>query len=267
MLINGRAIAEEVYVDLEPRISRARLVLGLVSAGESAVTRSFVNLKKKVARHLNVVVRHKELSLPASTGDVINAIAELSPDVDGLIVQLPLPESVHVEAVMLSVPSLRDVDALNFTLLEKDKLVFPPVVAAILEIFKRTEVEVLDKRAVVLGEGRLVGAPAAEVLKERGARVSIVTRSKGSLRDLREADIIVSGVGSHHLIKPEMIKEGVVLIDAGTSESGGHVAGDADPQCAVKASLFTPTPGGVGPIAVAMIFKNLLALSEQNKKQ
>ena len=79
--------------------------------------------------------------------------------------------------------------------------------------------------------------------------------------ELKDADIVVSGAGSPHLIKPEMLKEGVVLIDAGTSESAGKVVGDCDPACAELASVFTPVPGGVGPIAVAMLFKNFFALS------
>ncbi|OGG44648.1 hypothetical protein A2673_01425 [Candidatus Kaiserbacteria bacterium RIFCSPHIGHO2_01_FULL_50_13] len=266
MIVDGKTIAEEIYAELGSRISRAHLTLGLISAGESAVTRSFVNLKKRVAQRLGVTMRHEELSSSASTGDVIDAIAALSPSVNGLIVQLPLPKTVHAETVFLAMPSERDVDALNYTAPEKDPLVLPPVVAAILEILKRTRVEVSGKRTVVLGEGRLVGAPAATVLKERGANVSVVTRSKGNTRDLLRADIIVSGVGSPHLIKPEMIKDGVVLIDAGTSESGGSVVGDADPACAKKASVFTPVPGGVGPIAVAMIFKNLLALAEHGQE-
>ena len=86
------------------------------------------------------------------------------------------------------------------------------------------------------------------------------------MSDLHTADIIISGAGHPGMIRPEMIKDGVVLIDAGTSESGGKVVGDADPSCADKASVFTPVPGGVGPIAVAMIFKNLFELMQfQNK--
>lgn len=118
------------------------------------------------------------------------------------------------------------------------------------------------KKATVVGSGRLVGAPAARLLRELGAEVQVLEKGD-SLDVLKDADIIVLGAGEPGLVKPEHLKEGVVLIDAGTSESNGKVAGDADPACAEKAALFTPVPGGVGPIAVAMIFKNLFALAKK----
>lgn len=99
------------------------------------------------------------------------------------------------------------------------------------------------------------------MLAEMGARVTSIGRGD-SLDPLKEADIIVLGAGEPGLVRPGHIKDGVVLIDAGTSESSGKIAGDADPACADKAALFTPVPGGVGPVAVAMIFKNLLALTK-----
>lgn len=93
-----------------------------------------------------------------------------------------------------------------------------------------------------------------------------MTHTHGSLAALKDADIVILGAGEPGLVKPEMLKEGVVLIDAGTSEAGGKLAGDADPACAAVASVFTPVPGGVGPIAVAMIFKNLAQLAEIAKR-
>jgi methylenetetrahydrofolate dehydrogenase (NADP+)/methenyltetrahydrofolate cyclohydrolase len=94
-----------------------------------------------------------------------------------------------------------------------------------------------------------------------------VTLESGDLSaSLRGADLIVSGAGSPHLVKPDMLKEGVVLIDAGTSESGGAIVGDADPACADKCSLFTPVPGGVGPLAVACLFDNVVTLAERTTK-
>ena len=105
----------------------------------------------------------------------------------------------------------------------------------------------------------------AEPLRELGAHVSIITQSQGSLLDLKQADIAVLGAGDPGFVKPEMLKEGVVLVDAGTSEASGRLSGDADPKCAEVASVFTPVPGGIGPIAVAMIFKNLFTLAKLPK--
>jgi methylenetetrahydrofolate dehydrogenase (NADP+)/methenyltetrahydrofolate cyclohydrolase len=139
------------------------------------------------------------------------------------------------------------------------------VAEAISEILVRVNFSAAGKKAVVVGAGRLVGAPAIELLKDIGAHVSVITHTEGSLDELKDADIVVLGAGEPGLVKPEMLKEGVVLIDAGTSESAGKLAGDASPECAEVASVFTPVPGGIGPIAVAMIFKNLFTLAKLPK--
>ncbi|HEV8666956.1 MAG TPA: bifunctional methylenetetrahydrofolate dehydrogenase/methenyltetrahydrofolate cyclohydrolase, partial [Candidatus Paceibacterota bacterium] len=150
-----------------------------------------------------------------------------------------------------------DVDGITDT----QKLVRSPVAEAVSEVLVRSNVSVQNKTAVVVGAGKLVGAPVAELLRELGANVSVITQNEGSLLDLKTADIVVLGAGEPGLVSPEMLKEGVVLIDAGTSEASGRLAGDASPACAEVASVFTPVPGGIGPISVAMIFKNLFTLA------
>ena len=114
------------------------------------------------------------------------------------------------------------------------------------------------------GKGRLVGRPIALYLKQRGIDTFILDKGDTlSSSVLRQADVVISGIGVGGVIKPDMIKEGVVLIDVGTSEISGTLRGDIDPSCAKKSALFTPVPGGVGPITVAMIFKNMLILSHE----
>jgi methylenetetrahydrofolate dehydrogenase (NADP+)/methenyltetrahydrofolate cyclohydrolase len=134
---------------------------------------------------------------------------------------------------------------------------------------EKNSLEIRDKRTVVVGEGFLVGAPVAVWLTQQGARVNIIDTPAsfaGARVTLAQADIIIAGAGSPHLIKPEMVKEGVVLIDAGTSESGGIIVGDADLACALRCSLFTPVPGGIGPLAVAFLFENAVTLAEKTAK-
>ena len=113
---------------------------------------------------------------------------------------------------------------------------------------------------MIVGNGKLVGQPAAVWFEEMGANIDVLTRESKSLEELQNADIVILGAGSPHLVKPEMLKQGVVLIDAGTSESNGAIVGDADPRCAEVASVFTPVPGGMGPIAVACLFQNVAEL-------
>lgn len=262
MNIDGRVIAEEMYANLsEFRKGFGALSLGIVVVGTSPVVASFVRIKERSAQRLGVTLVRKELAEDASTTDVVQAVQDLVKETAGIIVQLPLPQTIDTEQVLASIPASHDVDGINPLTSSEEKKVRPPVAGAVEEIFKRTEVNPKEKHAVVVGLGRLVGAPAVELLEDMGAIVSIVTQTRGSIDELKNADIIVLGAGNPGFVKPEMLKEGVVLIDAGTSEMENRIAGDADPACASVASVFTPVPGGVGPIAVAMIFKNLLHLS------
>jgi 5,10-methylene-tetrahydrofolate dehydrogenase/methenyl tetrahydrofolate cyclohydrolase len=117
-----------------------------------------------------------------------------------------------------------------------------------------------SKKIVVLGAGRLVGEPVGMWLKRNNVQFDVIimeTEEEEKLRLIKNADILISGIGVPHFIKPEMLKPGVVLVDAGTSEQMGKLAGDIDPSCAEVASVFTPVPGGVGPITVAGLFWNL----------
>jgi methylenetetrahydrofolate dehydrogenase (NADP+)/methenyltetrahydrofolate cyclohydrolase len=136
----------------------------------------------------------------------------------------------------------------------------PPVPAALAYILKESGVDVRGKHIVSLGRGRLVGRPAAILFQHLGATVELLGRDADIAAHTRDADIIILGAGVPGVLKPDMVKEGVAIVDAGTSELGGKVVGDADPAVAEKASIFTPVPGGVGPVAIAEIYKNLFAL-------
>ena len=212
--------------------------------------------------HLDVV----RLPDHASQEEVMSAVAR--PGADAVIVQLPLPEHLDTSAILNTIPVELDADVLSahayarFTDNE-DSALLPPVVAAIAEILERANVMVAGRGAVVVGQGRLVGMPAAAWLVNQGAEVMVVTKDEGDLSRLADADIIISGAGSPALIQPEHVQESAALIDAGTSESGGAIVGDADPSCAEKVAVFTPVPGGVGPIAVACLFRNVMLLTER----
>ncbi len=261
---DGREIAEEIYDSLIkewPDKLRSRTVLGIVVVGEHPVIESFVRIKTRSAERLGVRIERMRLPANATTEEVQGAILALAEHSHGIIVQLPLPAGIFADAVLRSVPKEKDVDAINPATPESERLVLSPVALALAEIFRRGGVRIPGARAVVVGAGRLVGAPSASLLRREGAHVSVFTLTEGSLDDLKEADIVVLGAGKPGLVRPEHLKEGVVLIDAGASEEGGVIRGDADPACAAKASLFTPVPGGIGPIAVAMIFKNLRELA------
>lgn len=259
MIINGKDIADDILSALEKeRGAFGTLTLGFLTSAGDAATDSFVAIKRRLAERLDIAVERIELGPDATTGEAVYAIGELVKNTNGVVVQLPLPQAIDLAPVLAVLPPSHDPDALN-----KNPWVRPPVAAAIAEVLARTNVAAAGKKAVVVGLGRLVGAPAKELLEDLGAEVEAVTLEQGSLAAFLSADIAVLGAGSPGLVEPHMLKPGVVLIDAGTSDVKGAVVGDADPKCAEAASVFTPTPGGIGPIAVAMLYKNFLTLARE----
>lgn len=258
MIVDGKQIAGEILAHTKERavaLPRPPRVVAFY-ASETPATRSYLAIKTKRAADAGCVFEARQF--PLTTGDA-----------DAIIVQLPLFLGMNQKDVCDAIPLEKDADVLSTAAREKFErgdadALLPPVVAAVKEILIRNDVNPKGKKAVVIGEGWLVGAPAATWLKQQGATVTTTNSKTDNLASiLTDADIIISGAGVPGLIKPEMLKEGAVLIDASTSESNGLIAGDADPSCAAKCSLFTPVPGGVGPIAVACLFANAVTLAKQ----
>ena len=266
MILDGRAIADDIYAQLKARrdLIPRPLHLGILVVGVNPVIEQFVRIKMRASAALSIDTTRVDLPAESSTTDIVGAVRELATRVDALIVQLPLPKGIDTDAVLAEIPHAQDVDALNPHHTGALSAIEAPVALAVVELLRRGSVEIRGARTVVVGGGRLVGAPSAQLLSKLGAHVSLFTLEEGTIDDLKTADIIVCGAGNPNFIKPEHIRAGVAIIDAGASEDGGVVRGDADPACAEKASVFTPVPGGVGPVAVAMIFKNLLDLTESH---
>lgn len=267
MIINGRKLAKEMEESLARRIkkSQASLILAMVQVGENAVSENFIRMKREFAERVGIGILIKRISLEPEASvfeRTCAAVHECGEIADGLIVQLPLPPSCDTAQVLSKVSPEKDVDALS-----PQPVVLSPIVEAIRHIFDTQHIVLKNKRVLIIGRGRLVGAPIAEWLSGNGTTVDVIgdeVEDVGAYT--RSADIIISGAGSPHLIKPSMIPDGVVLIDCGASEAGGKVLGDADPACAEKCSVFSPVPGGVGPLTVAELFENLWKLSSLAKR-
>ena len=268
-IIDGRAIAADILRATRERVAelgRAPLVRAIVMSPNSA-TESYLRIKSARAEDAGMVLDVVRVAEDATTEEVMNAVK--ASGVDAVIVQLPLPDSVTTNLILDEIPLSQDADVLSQAAYEsfvyrKEGALLPPVTAAIREVLLRTTYPDLSalkgKSVVIVGNGKLVGQPAAVWFEEMGANIDVLTRESKSLEELQNADIVILGAGSPHLVKPEMLKQGVVLIDAGTSESNGAIVGDADPRCAEVASVFTPVPGGMGPIAVACLFQNVAEL-------
>lgn len=265
-LINGRAMADVVYAQIKDEIAKLGRPprLSIITGASNFATKKYLALKETKAAAVGLTVSRTELPAAATTKDFISTILDLAPNTDAIIVQLPLPTAVDTDAVLAAVPVTHDADALN----GKPGMVFSPVVAACAHILKAEGITVANRHVTIVGSGRLVGQPLYKWLTENGAVVSLVTKDTTDIGYYtRPADILVLGAGVPGLITPDLIKAGVILLDAGTSEADGELRGDADPACAGRAGIFTPVPGGIGPLTVACLLKNVVTLAFGRKNE
>jgi methylenetetrahydrofolate dehydrogenase (NADP+)/methenyltetrahydrofolate cyclohydrolase len=230
-----------------------------------------VSLKQRFGAEIGVSVDVVQLGVMAQKSEMLlQTILHATRDFDGLVLQLPLPPQYHLESVLNLFPLSHDVDVIGNTAYQQHKegtLPFlPPVVGAIAEVLQSQGIKLAGMNVLVVGSGRLVGGPAALWATKLGANVTVVNAETGNLAaQAPNADVLILGAGKPGLITPDMIKADAIVLDAGTSETEGVVRGDADPACAEKARVFTPTPGGIGPITVAKVFENLFTLTDLKK--
>lgn len=274
MIIDGKKLAEEIKTSLQNEVSKIgkKLRLAVVQVGGDSVTEKFLEQKKKFGKEIGVDVRVYDLPADITTNKLREKLAEIAhiKENTGVIVQLPLPKQINTQYILDGIILEKDPDMLSSKSVglfsSRRSKILPPVVGAIDYIFKAYGVSVKGKKATVIGAGRLVGKPVAAWLIGQGAAVTVVdenTARPDATRYTLDADIIISGAGKPKIITPEMVKEGAVAIDCGTSEAEWRVVGDIDPEVSKKASLFSPVPGGVGPLTVAMLLKNLVELAEK----
>lgn len=275
MVIGGKKIAEEILSEIanEFRKPGKPLRLAVVLVGENPGLRKFVELKKSAAQKVGIDFRTYEFPGGITTQELRKKVVEISKARinSGVIVELPLPNHINTQYILNAIPEEKDVDVLSqksqgafFTNRSK---ILPPAVEAVKTIFEKHGIEVRGKNCAVFGYGLLVGKPISHWLATQGATVTIINESTlDAKRYTLNADIIISGVGKANLITADMVKDGVAVIDFGYENVEGKMTGDVDfDTVSPKASLITPVPGGVGPIVIAAVLKNLAALPKIKK--
>ena len=254
MLIDGHAVAQAVAAQTEQLLQvQQRPPRALIlSCAPNAVTQRYLAMKEQRAAALGIELRVHVLPDSATTAELVADVTAAHESTDAIVVQLPLPEHIDRSAVLTAIAPSHDVDALGAA-----PVFLSPVVGAIQAMVEQYRIPVSDQRVVVIGAGRLVGAPAARWFREQGARVTVVTEATPDLTMLRDADIVVAGAGTPGLVTPTMVRPGVVIFDAGTSGSHGALRGDVDPACAAVAAYMTPVPGGVGPVTIEVLLQHI----------
>lgn len=271
-IINGKKIASAILEETKKEIARLSFVPLFcdVLVGEDPSSIQYVQMKAKAAESVGIKFHNANFPLSISTDELIREIQLLNKikNMCGIIIQLPLPEHLDRQVILNAIDTNLDVDCLGNIAREKfyegKNAIGYPTALACMEILDSLSLNLSEKNILVLGQGFLVGKPSVALLQFRGLNPHIASRATENKKELiKNADIIISGIGHGKYLTGDMIKKGAVLIDAGTSESNGAIVGDVDLESVRDvAGYLSPVPGGVGPVTVAMLLRNVLQVAK-----
>lgn len=275
MIIDGRKIRDNILTEVKKEVLKLSFVPVFcdVIVGDDLVSKQYVEMKAKTAEKVGIKFHKAQFPDSISTEELIEEIRKINnlKNICGSIIQLPLPEHLDKEKILNEINSEIDVDCLGKLTSEnfynnKGSNSYPAA-SACLYILNNLKIDLFNKKIVIIGQGRLVGRPLNYLLKKIGLNPEVINKeTKNKELLIREADVIISAVGQGKFIDGKMVKDGVIIIDAGTSEENGSIVGDVDLESVLpKVSKISPVPGGVGPVTVAMLLKNILEVAKSRR--
>jgi methylenetetrahydrofolate dehydrogenase (NADP+)/methenyltetrahydrofolate cyclohydrolase len=290
ILLDGKKIAADIKQEIALEVKKIENNgqntphLAAVIVGNNGASITYVNAKVKACELVGFKSTLIRLPEEITEDELLNEIAILNTnnDIDGFIVQLPLPKHIDEQKVLMAVDPNKDVDGFHPTNVGKMALNLPTFISAtpfgILELLERYQVETSGKHVVVLGRSHIVGSPMSILLSQkRKVGNATVTMCHSRTKNLKEitlqADIIIAAIGIPEFLKADMVKDNVTIIDVGitrledaSKKSGFRLVGDVDfKEVSKKSKFITPVPGGVGPMTIAMLLKNTLLACQRNK--
>ena len=272
-IIDGKKIANNICAELKSVVQELNkngetITLAVVLVGENPASKIYVANKRKTCNEIGIISREYNLPQTTTENELLKLIDDLnsSNEVDGILVQLPLPAHINEKNVIERIHPEKDVDSFSEgnigKLITKNYRFLPCTPAGIIEILKHENIEISGKHCVVLGRSNIVGKPLALLMLNNDATVTICHSKTKNLKDIcKQADILIAAIGQPRSIKSDMIKPGAIVIDVGINrDASGKICGDVDFENVKDvASYITPVPGGVGPMTVAMLMKNVIA--------
>lgn len=275
-IIDGKRLAEALITKLseERKAIEGEIRLAAVLVGDDQSSIHYLRQKAKTAAKIGVQFEMIQLPSMISTAAVKERIINICREQanTGVIVQLPLPQNIETSTVLDAVPKEKDVDVLSeisfASFIDGHSKILPPVVGAIEHILDACRIDPKGKFAVVVGSGRLVGIPSLVWFSHQGSVVCLVGKHSSDFPYYtKQADILVLGSGNPRSVTGEMVKDGAVVLDAAYEVVEGKAVGDADFESVLpKASFITPVPGGIGPLTVAILMRNLLTLAKLQRR-
>jgi methylenetetrahydrofolate dehydrogenase (NADP+)/methenyltetrahydrofolate cyclohydrolase len=262
--MDGKALAERIRGEVTREIAElGHLGLATVLVGDDPASDVYIRLKQKAAAEVGIDARDIRLEASRSERDVLALLDDLNADdeVDGILVQLPLPAQIDETRVTYAVAPHKDVDGFHpvnaGNLYLGTPLHVPATPAGCMALLSEYGVDPKGKNAVVLGRSEIVGRPAAMLLLQAHATVTIChSRTADLAAEVRRADILVAAVGVPGIVTPDMVKPGATVLDVGLTRTDEGIRGDADPAVADVAGLLTPMPGGTGPMTIALLLES-----------
>lgn len=281
-ILDGLKVSKEIKLEIKEEVSKIIATgkraphLAAILVGDNGASKAYVNSKVKDCAEVGFESSLFKFAKDISEEELLNKIKELNenPEIDGFIVQLPLPKQMDQEKIIMEINPSKDVDGFhpeNFGKMALEMETFLPATPfGIITLLERYKIETAGKHCVIIGRSRIVGKPMSILMGRKGnPGNSTVTLTHSYTSEIEEytktADIIITALGNPHFLKADMIKEGTVIVDVGItrvendSKKGYYLAGDVDfESCEPKASWITPVPGGVGPMTRAMLLKNTI---------
>ena len=279
-IIDGKALAKKMRAQLKEKFDLLRSEknkecgLAVVLCGNDPASEVYVRNKIRACEEVGIKSYAYYLPEHTKQAEIEELVKNLASDdnVDGILVQLPLPEGIDEEAVLSLIPAIKDVDGfsdVNIGRLLLGKETLPACTPnGVIEMLKSENVEIAGKNAVVLGRSNIVGKPMAVLLLKENATVTVCHSKTVNLKEITvRADILVSAIGKPKFVTADMVKEGAVVIDVGTNKVDGKLVGDVDFEgVKEKASLISPVPGGVGPMTITMLMYNTYEAAKRRLK-
>ena len=278
-IIDGKKISQELKDELKEKVAKYKeegveITLAVIQVGNDKASSVYVGNKKKACEYIGIKSLSYELEESTTEEELLNLIKELNnrKDVNGILVQLPLPKHIDEDKVIESIDAKKDVDGFHpmsvgaLSIGKKGFISCTPY--GIIELLKRSNIDIDGKECVVIGRSNIVGKPMSMLLLRENATVTIAHSHTKNLKEVaKRADILVVAIGKPQFINSEYVKEGAVVIDVGIHrDENNKLCGDVDYEDVFPhASAITPVPGGVGPMTIAMLMKNCVNAVEIQK--
>ena len=275
-ILDGKALANLLGENLKEKVKNLKAEgitphFCVINIGDDTASKIYVRSKKRKAEKLGIIQDIYQMPADTRQQEVLDLIDKLNtdPEINGLMVQMPTPEQINADELLARIDPNKDVDSLTPAnvgrLWLKDHFVEPATAEGIMALLKHYEIPLNGKNVVIIGRSNIVGKPLAALMLEKNATITIAHSKTQNLASLtKRADVIVSATGEPCLIKADMVKDGVIVVDVGINRVNGNLVGDVDFDAVKeKASYITPVPGGVGPLTVQFLMEAVVNLARR----